>query len=494
MQASIAKSTRRIVEAGLLFAFAIAVLAFGGTAPQFFAISQVIILILGVLQLLGGGSFSATHARIPVAAPFFLIGLVLLQIVPLPVSLAPAFGISDFDPLCRSSFTISAAPHQTVSQLLALVTYLTAFYLVIAICADHRAKKRLVLALLTIGVFEAFYGLVQYLTGWQQILFYAKKFYLEDATGTYINRNHFAGMLEMILPFAVIFAVQCVWRLRQAPPSETAHAKRLLSSPELPFLLFWVFIAAVLFAALVSSHSRMGILSSLISLIAVLALAGTSRLPAKTRVAVGALFLLGLVAVAIWVGSDPAITRFETLNDQYTHPGQDRLSIWRDTLHLIGRHPVLGSGLGSFATVYPSVETAFLNNLVDHAHCDYLEVVAELGLPGGLLVFGAVFWVLGRTFRRCKKGGADYDKAISFACVGGIVAILLHSLGDFNLQIPANALLFAMILGLAWSSASQAANAESGASPVGKLAGKLRTRNSSPIISYSSLFAGSMAS
>jgi O-antigen ligase len=451
---------RRIVEGGLLTAVALAVLAFGGTAPRFFAIAQVTILLLGILYLLAGRSSSATSVHLPVAVPFLLIALVLLQIIPLPAALARVLGISVYVAPAPSSFTISAAPYQTESQLLALVTYLTAFYLVLMICTDHRAKKRLVLALLAIGVFEAFYGLVQYLTGWQQVFFYVKKFYLEDATGTYINRNHFAGLLEMILPFAVVFTLQQVWTLRQRLQAEHAPASKLLSSTEFPFLLFWIFIAAVLFAALVSSHSRMGILSGLVSLIVVLTLAGASNLRARNRVAVGALFLAGMVGLAVWVGSDPAITRFETLNDQYTHPGQDRLSIWRDTLLLIRRHPVLGSGFASFATVYPSVQTAFLNNVVDHAHCDYLEVVTELGLPGGILVFGAIFWVLGRTFRRCRKGGADYDTAISFACFGSIVAILLHSLADFNLYIPANTLIFIIILALAWSSANRSANPE----------------------------------
>ena len=453
-----------MVETGLLVAVAIAILAFGGTAPQLFAITQVILLVLGALQLSAGRSLSKTYAHLPVAVPLFLLGLVLLQIAALPVFLAHVFGIRHFDSPGRSSFTISAAPYQTASQFLALVTYLTAFYLVLTVCADHRAKKRLVLALLTAAVFEAFYGLVQFLTGWQQIFFYVKKFYLEDATGTYINRNHFAGMLEMILPFATVFALQHLWRLRQRITAETAHARKLVSSAEFPILVFWIFIAAVLFAALVSSHSRMGILSAFVALISVLTLAGASTLSTGGRVAVGALFLLSTVGLAIWVGSEPAIARFETLNAQYTRPGQDRLSIWRDTLKLVRRHPILGSGFGSFATVYPSVQTAFLNNVVDHAHCDYLEVSAELGLPGGIVLFGAIFWILGRTFRRCKKGGEDYDKAISLACLGSILAILLHSLTDFNLYIPANALLFVMILGLAWSSANQSANPE--AAPV----------------------------
>lgn len=449
---------RRVLEIGLLLAVALAVLAFGGTAPQFFAITQVIVLILGILQLFAARSFSAARVRFPVTVPFLLFALVLLQVVPLPISLAHIFGIYVVDSPGHTTFTISPTPYETVSQLLALVTYLTAFYLVLTICADQRSKKRLVFALLAIGGFEAFYGLIQYLAGWQQIFFYVKKFYLEDATGTYINRNHFAGLLEMVLPFAVVFALQHVWELRQKFGAEHAPARKLLSSTEFPFLVFWIFISAAVFAAIVCSHSRMGILSTLTSLIVVLTLAGASVLSKKARVAVGVAFLLSMVGLAVWVGSDPAIRRFETLNDQYAHPGQDRLSIWRDTLHLIRRHPVLGSGFGSFATVYPSVQTAFLNNVVDHAHCDYLEVVTELGLPGGILVFGSIFWVLGRTFRRCKKSGEDYDKSISFACFGSIFAILLHSLADFNLHIPANALIFVMILALARSSANQAAN------------------------------------
>ena len=201
------KSIRRIVEAGLLVAFAIAVLAFGGTAPQFFAISQVIILLLGTVYFLAGRSVSTNPVGFPVTVPFLLLAFVALQIVPLPISLADIFGVPFTDAPARFTFTISAAPYQTISELHALATYLTAFYLVLTICADQRAKKRLALALLAIGVFEAFYGLVQYLTGWQQIFSYTKKFYLEDATGTYINRNHFAGLLEMILPFAVALIV-----------------------------------------------------------------------------------------------------------------------------------------------------------------------------------------------------------------------------------------------------------------------------------------------
>ena len=100
---------------------------------------------------------------------------------------------------------------------------------------------------------------------------------------------------------------------------------------------------------------------------------------------------------------------------------------------------------------YPSVQTAFLNLLVDHAHCDYLEVVSELGLPGGILVFGSILWVHGQAVRHYWEAEDRFETAICLGCAGSITAILVHSLADFNLYIPANALVFAVIIALAWS-------------------------------------------
>src|SRR6266702_4519071 len=126
-----------------------------------------------------------------------LIGAVCLAVLAFGGA-APLFGRTLEDLADRSHFTVSIAQYQTVSHLLLLVTYLNAFFLTLVVCQYRNSKKRLVFALLALGMFEALYGLIQYFTGWQQIFTYVKKYYLEDATGTYINRNHFAGLLEMI--------------------------------------------------------------------------------------------------------------------------------------------------------------------------------------------------------------------------------------------------------------------------------------------------------
>jgi len=443
----------RLLEVGLIVAVCVAVLAFGGTAPSLFAVTQVIILGLGLLFVVSGQFSRVTPIYIPIASPLFLVALVLLQVCPLPVSLAPWLGRVRDDLPGGSHFTVSMAPYETVSHLLRLVTYLTVFFLTLVLCRDRNAKKRLVFALVSLGVFEALYGLIQYLTGWQQIFAYVKKYYLEEATGTYINRNHFAGFLEMILPFAVVLAFRWAALLFKNTSSGTAALRKLASRAELLSLVLWLFLAILLFVALVLSRSRMGIISGLVSLVAILGLAGTASMRARTRVAVAALFFLGVLGLIVWIGIDPVMSRFETLGQEYNFSDQNRISIWRDALGLIRHHPLLGTGLGSFSVVYPSVQTVSLTLLVEHAHCDYLEVASELGLSGAILVFGSIFWVLAQTVRRYRKAEESFDRATSLGCIGSIAAILMHSLADFNLYIPANALVFTVILALAWSNA-----------------------------------------
>ena len=443
----------RLLEAGLIVAVCVAVLAFGGTAPSFFAVTQVIIFGLGVVFLLSRQFSRDTSFHVPVATPLLLVALVLLQLCPLPVSLAPMFGRARDELPSASYFTISMERYQTVSHLLLLVTYLTAFFLTLFLCRDRNAKKRLVFALVSLGAFEALYGLIQYLTGWQQIFAYVKKYYLEEATGTYINRNHFAGFLEMILPFVIVLALRWTYLLSKNTSGRAGTFRKLVSRTELVSVVFWLFLAIVILAALILSRSRMGIISALVSLVAILALAGTSTVGPRARAAVAAVSFIGVLGLVVWIGSDPVMSRFETLGQEYNLSGQSRVSIWHDTLGLIRQHPFLGTGLGSFFVAYTSVQTAFLNLLVEHAHCDYLEVATELGLPGAILVFGSIFWVLAQSARRYGKLEERFDKAVSLACIGSIGAILVHSLADFNLYIPANALLFTMILAMAWSSA-----------------------------------------
>lgn len=441
---------RRIVETGLYIAIWTAVLAFGGASPPFFFPTQFIILGLGVLILSASLRTPGDDNHFPILIPFSLVALVLLQIFPIPVFLGLRSAAPSSALATQRGNALSIAPYQTVSALLLLITYVTTFYLVLWICERREAKRRIVYALLALGAFEAFYGLVQYLTGWQQIFLYVKKYYVQDATGTYINRNHFAGFLEMALPFAITTGLRRASALRRGVQRSETKARSLLSSPELLPLAGLLFLAIAIFAGLVFSRSRMGILSSVVSIAVVLVLAGSSSTSKGIGAVVAALFFLGVMGIVVWVGTDPVMNRFEILGQEYSQAGQNRISIWRDTLGLVRQHPLLGTGLGTFSVAYTSVQTVFLTQLVDHAHCDYLEVASELGLPGAMLLFGSIFWILARAVRRYRKSEDNFDSVVWLGCIGSIAAILLHSLADFNLYIPANAVVLAVTLALAW--------------------------------------------
>lgn len=439
----------RIAQIGLISAMVWAVLAFGGTEPLSFSVAQILLLALGMLLVLTHGSGLVARPRFPVAVPLLLVALVLLQIVPLPTSVVHFLrGGADLS-TDTSHATISISGYDTVAHLLLLLTYLAAFYLTLIVCQRRDGKERLVYALLALGAFEAFYGLVNYLSGWQPLRRYTREGL--DPVGTYINHNHFAGLLEMILPFAVALAFCQVGRSHRAPVGVRAcRWNAFVVHSEAQNLFFWLFFAVILFTALVFSQSRMGILAALFSVLLVVSLFSSAAKQKRIATVLSLLFLSAGILMALWIGVEPVITRFELIEMEFV-PEQSRWAIWQDTLRLIPAHLLLGSGLGTFPVAYTSSQTAFLAKFVTHAHNDYLQIVSDLGLGGGLLLFASILLLLLRTVRRACVAESGFTQAAAMGCSGALLAILLHSLTDFNLYIPGNALVFAVVLGIAWS-------------------------------------------
>jgi len=314
----------------------------------------------------------------------------------------------------------------------------------------NRARRRhLVTWLVALGTFEALYGLVQYLTGWQRIFGYVKKYNLEEATGTYINRNHFAGFLEMVIPFGVALVLYENAKLpRRVVAGRNARIKRVLGGKKLSRIGLWLLAATVMVAGLLFSLSRMGIISAVASLAVMAAFSGFQR-------KLGLWFAAGIMACGIilvlWMGAGPALGRFGTISEEYASADESRWSLWRDTARLIGGHPLLGSGLGTFPVAFTRVQSTFLGRFVNHAHNDYLELASDLGIPAAALFWGSTGALLVRVARKAASSEVSFERAMALGCLGSMAAILLHSLTDFNLYIPANAMVFSLILGLATS-------------------------------------------
>jgi putative inorganic carbon (HCO3(-)) transporter len=453
----------KLAEISLILGLAIAVLVFGGVESISFSIVEVIFFGAAALLLATSPEISQPSFGKIALVPVVLSGIVLLQLCPLPSSLLHRLAGRDVPQPYIGTGYLSFEPYATRTHFLILLTCFVAFYFAQLVSRDRRRKQFFIGALVALGTFEAFYGLVQYLSGWQQIFTYVKKFDLEEATGTYINRNHYAGFLEMILPFSLALVFYEYAKLRGDRDSKV-NLQSVIGKSAIQKLVLSLAISVVLCAALVFSRSRMGILAAAASILVIFALVAISRLHGRMGTLLAASFIILSVCLALWIGPGPIVSRFQTVNEEYSLGGQSRISMWGDALPLIKHHPWLGTGFGTFPIAYTSSQTAFLSQFVNHAHNDYLEVAADLGIPATAILFVSILFILGRAIRSFLSGERDFERAVALGCAGSIVAILLHSFADFNLYIPANALLLATILGLAVS--VRMPSSEAGSKPI----------------------------
>ena len=433
-----------------------AVLAFGGVLPIAFACMEAGVLVAAVLCFWNGCS--------PVPRPaLFVLGVLvlapLLQLVPLPPALAATVSPNRlfFTERLFSSLApppawvrLSLNPHATEVALLKLIAYVLAFLIANRLAA-HGHSRILLHSLLVIGLLESAYGIIQYLADWQYIFTYKKTAYTADATGTYINRNHFAGLLEMVLPF-MLAAV--LFRPRRGAGTATMKRRLLsvVSSTDSSKVLALAMLFGVLCLALIFSRSRMGIVAAMTGLLVVGLL---HFLRHRRRSVLGLLLLLLLIpgAYALWIGTDAVISRFEMLSRAGAME-HDRLPVWRDTLQGIRDFKWVGTGLGAYESVFGRYQTNLLDSRYEHAHSDYLEFACELGVPVALLLFGSLWALAACAARAAVVLNRHEDRLLAAGSTGALVAILLHSVTDFNLQIPANALWFSCIAGTAAGAAT----------------------------------------
>src|SRR5580700_7921587 len=450
----------KLAEISLIVGLAIAVLVFGGVEAISFSIVEVIFFGTAAWLLVTSPEITLPSSKKTVFIPVVLSGIVLLQLCPLPASLLHRVAGREVPQTNIHAGYLTFEPYATRTHFLILLTCFIAFYFAQVISQDRRRKQFFIGSLVALGTFEAFYGLVQYLSGWQQIFAYVKRFDLEEATGTYINRNHYAGFLEMIVPFSLAWVFYEYAKFRGARASGI-NFRNFIARSAIQRLVLSLSVSVVLSVALVFSRSRMGILAAASSILIVFALTVISRFHGRMGSLLAAAFIVLSICLALWIGPGPIVSRFQTVNEQYSLGGESRISMWRDALPLIKDYPLVGTGLGTVPIAYTRGQTAFLSQFVNHAHNDYLEIAADLGIPAALILFGSILFVLARAIRSFLSAERDFERIVALGCAGSIVAILLHSFADFNLYIPANALLFSAILGLAVSVRNPSAHARS---------------------------------
>jgi O-antigen ligase len=345
--------------------------------------------------------------------------------------------------------TLSIYPHDTFLFLAKILAYLCAFVLAAYLFDSLKGRSTLVRILILLGCFEAAYGMVQYLTGRNKIFTYTNPYGGGLATGTYINRNHFAGLLELTLPF--VMGLIFYYFERWAGRRHTGAGRRGVSEEGSPGwqLIFSLFLLVVMVMGVVFSHSRGGILATAFT---VLFVAGLAQLKARRKIwMVGVfLFVMCVAGYGLWIGLDPVLSRFESLRESGVAQVGGRVAIWKDAIHLVADHPLTGTGLGTFGLAFRPYQAVQVEHFIDHAHNDYVEFACDTGLPGVALLFLPIFYLLLRMIASFLDDPRRYRRAVTLGCIGSTLALLLHSISDFNLQIPANALIFAVVLGIGY--------------------------------------------
>jgi O-antigen ligase len=441
---------KKTVEWLLLLIITGCVLAFGGVQPPAYSAVEAAILILTVAVLVK----QTAEGKIDLPLPLWLlpfVGLVLFEIVPLPPRLESWLSPNRSFPNLQTALapgashwaTLSLYPHATLLGFFKLLAYLAAFVLAAYSFEPREGRSVLAPGLIVLGSLEAGYGIIQYLTGYQKIFGFTKQFYTEDATGTFINHNHFAGFLELVIPFAAMMVFYNL-QSRSAPSFRRGRAGGNSLDPR---IFFYAFIVILLFLAVIFSRSRMGIFSVLVSLIlmGLLGLLGEGR---RAWIVITLIVIACSMTYAIWIGLDPVIKRFEAVTSSSFENPYARTNIWKQASGILKDYPVVGTGLGTFPIAFRRYQTSLLDLLVDHAHNDYLEVAAETGIVGAVLLFIPILALLLKMIVAYAGARNPYRRSVLLACIGSTAALLTHSVMDFNLQVPANALLFAIVLGL----------------------------------------------
>lgn len=470
-----------VIEWGTIFLAVFAPLAFGSVETWAWSILVAGCLVLAAaercrrrsLPEASGSEPARPWARYVLLAfgTLFVLGP-LLQLVPLPAvwidALRPSQSLGGRSAVLtawdvgRSWETISLYPSVTAVEAVKLAAYALLFVTLINYRPASGSRRSFVTVLATAIIITGFavsvIGILQKYS-WGGKIYGLRPIRFGSPFGPFVNRNHFAGYIIMVIPLALGMLLSHPARWSRIEGNGLRD--RLAGSDPRRFLLaFMIFIMAV---ALLLSLSRGGIAAGLIGVVFFIAIARRYRLLAARKaglVMAGALILLTVALV--YLGPGPLVQRFEAVA---TGKGDKdvRAILWGDTIRICQDFPVLGTGLGTFSRVYPHYKSFIWKIPYTHAENDYLQAAAELGSWGLVSLAGfflAFFWLVlawkpGRregdspAFVHLPSGGWTISRrALVAGGSAGALALLLQSTVSFNFSIPANALLLVVLLAL----------------------------------------------
>lgn len=331
------------------------------------------------------------------------------------------YPILAFLALAIISTIFSIYRHDSILELYQIINYVAIYYLVINHVNTREKIMRITFVIIAMGTLLSIIGLIQYLKGltghgWHPL------------SATYVNKNHFAGYLELVIPLSVgmLFII-------------VDKGKKMITG----------YCATIMVVALILTMSRGGWAGFVGSLLVMGILLGRRQSHSKKGWVLLSSVVIVIALVLAAIGTNPLIERFSTA-------GYDsRMCVYRATLEIIKDYPFIGTGIGTLVTAFPQYRPPGLTGLLVYAENDYLQAISEMGVFALGIILWLIFSTLKAGFKTFFKTRSSFKQGITLGTMSGIVAILIHSFVDYNLHIPANAILFTVFVALLMASTNR---------------------------------------
>jgi O-antigen ligase len=330
---------------------------------------------------------------------------------------------------CQLAFRTSLVPFLTRIELLKYTALVALFFLFVQSFRTRSHWRTFIWFLLGLGFAVSLFAILQHFT------FNGKLYWVRELQfggipfGPYVNRNHFAGLMELLIPPGLAIQILSAERRDQLP---------LIG-------LFTLLPVGALFL----SASRGGIISFVCEVCFLAVVIAIRRREKKVLPAAAMILVLGAILVS-WLGIGAALDRFAQYKKLESGEGL-RAEMFRDTLRIFRDYRVLGTGIGTLQEVFPLYESEYSGLVVNHSHNDYAEALAESGVVGGLCGLAFVLLLFGICWRilstQSDAQSFAYHAGALVACLG----LLVHAGVDFNFHIPSNALIFLLESAMATS-------------------------------------------
>lgn len=331
------------------------------------------------------------------------------------------------------------------SMLLQRTLYLALFvYLLSQYGNSYTAVAFMLKVIIISGTLQATYGSGLYLAGIEGSWFFNLPL-LERARGSFVYQNHFANYLALCIAMAI------GWMLselsRQDQQLTLRQWLRSLLDTMLSNKMLLRLAVIIMILGLIMSRSRMGNTGFFMSLavVSILALFLFRNPPRWLKPVVISIFVLDLLLVGSMFGVEKVKERLQ----ETSFANEARDEVVMHSLPLLQDNWLTGTGGSTFYTVFPAYQQAAFSGFYDHAHNDYLQFAIEFGVPVTVLVGLWVLIALVLALATMRKRKTRLYQGLGFGAAMAIMHMLIHCTVDFNLQAPANALLFVTIITLA---------------------------------------------